>query len=88
MVRGNVPLRVVLDEAKRVKGWSVFHRAAQVVVHSPPCRKKGTQSPVWYSLIPASAEIDICPACYTCFLETLGAAHILQPKYVPPGPYK
>ncbi|XWX00374.1 hypothetical protein V2A60_008394 [Cordyceps javanica] len=85
MVGGHIPLRVVFDEAKRVKDWSVFHRAAQVVVRSPPCRKEGTQSPVWYSLIPAAAEIDVCPACHACFFQALGAGHILQPKHVPPG---
>ncbi|KAJ3497753.1 hypothetical protein NLG97_g1669 [Lecanicillium saksenae] len=85
MYGGNIPLRVVFDEAERVKDWSVFHRAAQVVVRSPPCRKEGTASPVWYSLIPADAEVDICQTCYTCFFQALGAGHILQPKYVPPG---
>ncbi len=85
MVGGNIPLRVVFDEAKRVKDWSIFHRSAQVVLRSPPCRTEGTQSQVWYSLIPACAEIDICPACYACFFHALGAGHILQPKYVPPG---
>ncbi|OAA55200.1 hypothetical protein ISF_08121 [Cordyceps fumosorosea ARSEF 2679] len=85
MVGGHVALRVVLDEAKRLGDWAVFHRAAQAVVRNPPCLREGTQSQVWYSVVPASPEIDVCPACHACLFEALGAGHLLQPKYVPPG---
>lgn len=85
MIGGNIPLRVVLDESMRLKDWSIFDRAARIVLQAPPCRAEGTQSAVWYSLIPASAEVDICQACYSCFFESLGAARVLRPKPVPPG---
>lgn len=85
MARGHLALLVVLQEALRLHDWGIFHRAAQVVVRSPPCRREGTNSAFWYSVVPADNEIDICGACYACLFQALGAGHYLQQKHNPPG---
>lgn len=68
-------LRVVLDEVE----------LEQAVFGSPTYRKRARKSEIWYSVMPAAAESDICPACYMCFYDALRAGHIWQPKPADPG---
>lgn len=84
-VGGSVPLRVALDEAIRRNDWGLFHKGALAYVCNPICSGEGIQNGTWYSLVPASPEVDICATCFTCIFESMDMGHILAPKSVSPG---
>ena len=70
-VGGSVPLRVALDEAIRRNDWGLFHKGALAYVCNPICSGEGIQNGTWYSLVPASPEVDICATCFTCIFESM-----------------